>query len=481
MPEVPPYVECPPDGAVWPAMLAAGAPIVHVEAVRTGRPRPGWAATVVVTGFACAADGLDRLTIVGDDGEETVPFLGLPRPDVEGLLGSAGRLAGFRGEVLVREGAQPPRELVVLAVASGGQAAGRTVSGTPVPAGTAAEADLPPLEPAPRRRTPADPAPDADAIRRRAEQETRAIDAAWSGLQDRLGAERAAERFLAGRAAPRVVLPAADEPVVSIVVTAHDDASLTAACLRALAATLPGGPPAEVIVVDDSSDPEVAVLLAGVHGLRVVRPPSPVGYLRAANLGAAAARGTHILQLNNDTEPQEGWLGALLERLQERPETGVVVAKLLFADGRLQEAGGIIWSDGRGWNYGIGDDETAEAYRHAREVDYGSAAAMLVDGGLWRELGGFDERYAPGYYEDVDLCFAARARSRTVVYEPRARVVHVRGGSMGATGQGVTDRLIETNRQVFRAKWSDALTRQPAYHPDAVVVAADRGARRATP
>lgn len=477
MRDVPPFDECPPDGAVWPGILATGAPVVHVESVRPGRPRPGCAATIVVTGLACATAGPVRLRIVADEGHETSPYTGLPRPDVAAALGPAGLASGFRGEVLVREGTPVPGGLLVLAVTRDGRVAGRRVRVDPAAAPVAPQDGLPPLEPAPRRRTADDPPPDLETVRQQAEEEAAAIDAAWSGLQDRLAAERLAEAFLAARAPETIVLPLADEPVVSIVVTAHDDASLTEACLRALAATLPGGPPAEVVVVDDSADPAVAALLADVRGVRVVRTTGGIGYLHAANLGARAARGTHVLQLNNDTQPQAGWLDAMLGRLEAQPWTGVVVAKLLFPDGRLQEAGGIVWRDGRCWNHGIGDVESAPAYRRPREVDYGSAAAMLVDGALWRALGGFDERYAPGYYEDVDLCFAARTRGRTVVYEPDARVVHARGGSMGSAGQGVSGRLIEDHRRVFRARWAAALADQPAYHPDAVEAAADRRSR----
>ena len=76
----------------------------------------------------------------------------------------------------------------------------------------------------------------------------------------------------------------------------------------------------------------------------------------------------------------------------------------------LQEAGGIIWRDGSGWNWGRDEDAGAPRFDYVREADYCSAAALMVDKALWGQLGGFDERFAPCYYEDTDFCFSVRER-----------------------------------------------------------------------
>ncbi|MCW3015136.1 MAG: glycosyl transferase, partial [Solirubrobacterales bacterium] len=256
-----------------------------------------------------------------------------------------------------------------------------------------------------------------------------------------------------------IAFPTFAEPVVSIVIPVYNGAELTERCLRAvLHAT--DEIPYEVIVVDDGDDPEVRRLLDGLEGVVVLRNKENLGYLRSVNRGSAAARGQHILQLNNDTEPQPGCLAPLLSRLDSSPDIGIVVPKLLFPDGRLQEAGSIVWRDGNAYNYGFGAEEAAFPYNFTRDVDYGSAAAMLVRGSLWRELGGFDERFAPGYYEDVDLCFATRRHGQRVVYEPASRIIHVHGGSMGTDITVGAKRYQEINRSTFAEKWAHALTEQ---------------------
>lgn len=273
---------------------------------------------------------------------------------------------------------------------------------------------------------------------------------------------------------PTVTLPEFAEPLVSIVIAAYDGAELTERCLRAILHTT-DAVPYEVIVVDDHADEQTKQLLAGIRGVHVLTNKENLGYLRSVNRGSAAARGRYIVQLNNDTEPQPGWLESLVERAESADDIGIVVPKLLYPDGTLQEAGGIVWRDGHGWNFGRGDNARHSRYNFVREVDYGSAAALLVRRDLWEALGGFDERFVPGYYEDTDLCFGARDRGMRVLYEPAAHVVHVEGASMGTDPAVGGKAFQEVNRGTFVEKWAAALERQhPGPAPERVSLAADR-------
>jgi GT2 family glycosyltransferase/SAM-dependent methyltransferase/glycosyltransferase involved in cell wall biosynthesis len=276
----------------------------------------------------------------------------------------------------------------------------------------------------------------------------------------RYGIRRIASRRGSARGsfAP-ITIPRFPQPTASIVIPVHSGAALTERCLRAIVAATTDVA-YEVILVDDAADADTKALLGAVEGARIVVNDENLNYLRSVNRGAELARGRHLVLLNNDTEPQPGWLGALMGRADSAPDIGVVAAKLIYPDGMLQEAGGIVWRDGSGWNYGRGGDAGAPEYNFVREVDYGSAAALLVRSEVWRDLGGFDDRFAPGYYEDADLCFAARAAGWRVLYEPRATVIHVEGASLGTDPSTGGKRHQEVNQPKFVAKWKGALADQ---------------------
>ena len=251
-------------------------------------------------------------------------------------------------------------------------------------------------------------------------------------------------------------LATSEQPVASIVIPVYGQFAHTLACLRALAAH----PPAaafEVIVVDDGSGDETPDLLPRIDGLRYHRRAGNGGFIAACNDGAALARGDVLVLLNNDTVPQPGWLDALLATFDTHPGTGLVGAQLLYPDGRLQEAGGVVFADGSAWNHGRFGDPADPRYAYVRDVDYASGAAIAIPRQLFLDLGGFDTRYAPAYYEDTDLAFAVRAAGRRVLYQPAARVVHDEGATSGTDIASGAKAGQVRNQAVFLAHRREAL------------------------
>ena len=259
----------------------------------------------------------------------------------------------------------------------------------------------------------------------------------------------------------------------SIVIPVHDRSALTARCLAAVIQRTPPGT-YEVIVIDNGSTDRTADVLARAEGLRVIRNTRNEGFGPACNQGLAVATGEFVAFLNNDTVVTENWLGPLVATLEGDPSIGAVGAQLLFPDGRLQEAGGVVGPDGRAWHYGRGDDPQRPEYRYVREVDYCSAACLLVRRTVLERFGGFDPAYAPAYYEDVDLCFRLRAHGFRVVYQPRARVVHVEGGTAGPDPRRGLKRYQERHREIFRARHAAALAAQPEPDPANLFRSRDR-------
>ena len=185
------------------------------------------------------------------------------------------------------------------------------------------------------------------------------------------------------------------------------------------------------------------------------------GFLKNCNQAAKNAVGDYIFFLNNDTKVTDGWLSSLLNLMDGDESIGMAGSKLIYPDGRLQEAGGIIWSDGSGWNYGRLDDPEKPQYNYLKEVDYISGAAIMIRRSLWEEIGGFDERFAPAYCEDSDLAFEVRKHGKRVVYQPKSVVVHFEGISNGTdvNGEGLKKYQV-VNQEKFREKWKEELKEQ---------------------
>jgi len=255
-------------------------------------------------------------------------------------------------------------------------------------------------------------------------------------------------------------LPVTDRPLVSIIIPIHGKLAYTLACLRSIA--FHGALAAfEVIVVDDASPDDSAATLARINGLRLRRNACNLGFVGSCNAGAAVARGEFLLFLNNDTQVTSGWLDALLRCFAERADCGIAGSRLVYPDGRLQEAGAVVFADGSCWNTGRFEPRDAPAFRYRREADYVSGAALLIRREVYQRAGGFDTRYSPAYYEDTDLAFAVRRLGLRVYYEPASTVIHCEGISSGVDLASGTKRYQLINQAKFVDKWASELSSQP--------------------
>ena len=258
----------------------------------------------------------------------------------------------------------------------------------------------------------------------------------------------------------KINFPYAENPKVSIIIPVYNQVHYTYACLVSILENTEGFD-YEIIIADDVSTDATKEIDKFVTGLVIARNESNQGFLKNCNNAAKKARGEYIFFLNNDTTVQKDWLPPLIRLLETDKSIGMVGSKLIYPDGRLQEAGGIIWSDGSGWNYGRCDDPNKPEYNYVRDVDYISGAAIMLSRKLWEEIGGFDERYAPAYCEDSDLAFEVRKRGLRVVYQPLSVVTHFEGVSNGTdvNGTGLKRYQVENNKKL-QEKWSEEFKNQ---------------------
>ena len=214
----------------------------------------------------------------------------------------------------------------------------------------------------------------------------------------------------------------------------------------------------EIVVIDNgSTDGTIEYLTLLGKKITAIFNHQNLGFVDACNQGSQMAKGKYLVFLNNDTLPLKGWISPLVEVAENDSTVGAVGAKLIYPNGKLQEAGGIVLSNGRTINFGRNDDPTKPIYNQVCEVDYCSGACLLVRKDLFSEIGGFDRRYAPAYYEETDLCFELRKLNFKVVYQPKSEVIHYGSVTAGNDDDKGFRKYLNINRQKFTEKWQIVL------------------------
>jgi GT2 family glycosyltransferase len=295
-----------------------------------------------------------------------------------------------------------------------------------------------------------------------------------SGRAEAAAQQKAWERLLARVGRIRsVFFPRHEKPLVSIIIPVYNNVRYTAACLNAVLREL-DSIPCEVIVVDDGSTDGTAEYLESCSGIQVVRHEVNLGFVKSINDGAAIARGRYLHLLNNDTIVTGGWKSALLRTFESRDRVGAVGSQLRAPDGTISEAGAIVWRDGNGANYGRGRTATDSGVTFPREVDYCSAASLMVRADVFRHVGGLSDEFAPAYYEDADLCFRIRDAGYRVLYQPASVVVHFEGRTAGTNPSTGIKKFQSVHRKTFATKWSGELVKH--FPPDVDLI--EKAARR---
>jgi len=252
------------------------------------------------------------------------------------------------------------------------------------------------------------------------------------------------------------------QPRVSVILLAWrvpEGLSRAVAAVRAQV----GAPAYEIVVVENGATPDVREAVRQAQPDRIVSSETNLGFGQGCNLGVASSTGEYVVLLNDDAEPDPGWLRALVSVADSDATVGGVGSLLLNPDGTLQEAGSRVLPSGRTFRAGAGstlDEARAAGLLVRRDIDYGSAAALLLRRTAFDQVGGFDPRYTPAYYEDVDFSFRLHLAGWRVVFEPGAVVRHDANSSTRSNLAYLTF-LDHRSLALFQDRWREVLEQTP--------------------
>jgi GT2 family glycosyltransferase len=261
-------------------------------------------------------------------------------------------------------------------------------------------------------------------------------------------------------AASKLVVPRDQSPRVAVAIPTVRQPERLAQCLRGvLAVAETDGVPVEIVVVLDGADADVCAFVhASVEGATVVSWPERRGFAAGINAAFRATSTPHLVLVQDDVMPQQGWLASLLQTADRHPRAGVIGSLVMSTDLRVMYAGAVIGGNGLTSAPWVGEAPPRSSFTSARAVDYVSSASFLVDREAWAAVGGFDEQFYPAIYVDADFCTALWHAGWRVLVDPHSSVVHARHGSMS---QPFRDFVYPRNNQRFMRKWGAFVAGRP--------------------
>jgi GT2 family glycosyltransferase/SAM-dependent methyltransferase len=273
----------------------------------------------------------------------------------------------------------------------------------------------------------------------------------------------------------RVVYQHDRKPLVSIIVPTKDQLPILNGLLDSLLSKTTYLNYELLVVDNNTEEPAARAYLDGIerlnsNQLRLLRYPHPFNYSAINNFAVAQARGEYLILLNNDTAVLHGdWIEALLNHAQ-RPEVGIVGAKLHYPDGRIQHGGVVLGLRGPADHPFIGQPMESDGYMHRLRVDQNytavTAACLMIRKSVYEQVGGLDEQDFKVSYNDVDLCLKVHKAGYLTVWTPYARLMHVGSVSQSKvdkTAQDAKQKRFQGEQSAMYRKWLGQLARDPAY------------------
>lgn len=243
----------------------------------------------------------------------------------------------------------------------------------------------------------------------------------------------------------KIVFNKPEEAIISIIIVTHNKAEYTLDCLQSL--TLSTFKNFELIIIDNASTDDTSFLLDKIEGAKIIRNSTNLHFVKSINQNLPHCTGKYTLLLNNDAQITPSAIENAVLAFSNDSLIGAVGGRIIRADGTLQEAGCSILSNGGCYGYGVGMNPWDSRYLFTREVDFCSGTFLAIRTDLFNAAGGFDPRFEPAYFEEVDLQLRLSKAGYKIIYDPKVVIFHAEHGSSSTVE---ASKLQQQQREVFK-------------------------------
>ena len=243
----------------------------------------------------------------------------------------------------------------------------------------------------------------------------------------------------------KLIFPCFTNPQVSIVLTAFNEWKYTYECLKSILCTKTAIE-YEVVVGDNASTDETKDIEQYVENVTTIHYKENIGYLRNCNETTRMAKGKYIVLLSNDVKIiSDYWMDRWMEMFERESSIGVVGGSTYDWELTDLKYGGRVTCSDEKINL-ISNDRL----NGICDVGYVSPACICFRADVWREIGGYDERYIPAWWEDLDLYCSMRKLGYKVILDAETSYVHY--GEITAIKDNT---IIQKNMKKLMDKWSN--------------------------
>jgi len=218
--------------------------------------------------------------------------------------------------------------------------------------------------------------------------------------------------------------------------------------------------PYEIILADDMSTDQNKQIEKIIKNIIIIHNDKIYNFLISCNKASKFAKGKYLLFLNNDTKVYTEWLSSLVKIIESDEKIGMVGSKFIYPNGILKEAGGIVWNNGDTISFGNLNKSDMPEYNYVKEVDFISGGSFIIRKTVWNKIGGFDEKFNPSYFENIDLAFELRKIGYKVIYQPKSIVIHYGEISIRKDIKSGINEYKLINKEKFIDKWKNELKYQ---------------------